>query len=693
MTSFRLLVRGAALAACVGLAACSGETGILLRVSRDSDAPAVVPRLHLAIGVRAAADVTVGATATPVDLPTYVDDVVATETIDTSGVDLATAPYEVLLAPSAELPIATGLELAAIGLDTESPANVIGFGAIGHEVHFVRGEVLQFEISLAPVTAPVADPGRRDCGTLGDGTLPLYACRRGCIRYTGDDGDRWIGAHDDIDCDGDPHGSDCDDYDWTVNHNATDICGNGKNDDCAGVADDGQDRDGDGLTPCDGDCVDNPAIPGSAQIHPGATEDLHNGIDDDCSDLCDDADDRDHDTYTASGFRTTSPDATDRSCAAATPDCNDQVEAINPGATEVDRNGFDDDCDGHCDVDGDGDGYTVGDGQKGFVDPPAAGTARCEKVVADCNDDPASVVNGTPASAIHPGAPEICDGLDDDCNGNCDDGLDADGDGYTVCGTVPDVNGGVCTYVGTSSCPGAGAICDCAEDNGAIHPGGAPLERCDGLDSACDGVRFPASSTCFVVEGNVCKVGARACDDAAPPGGFGACMPGTVQAPDGACNAFGGCATDPDPLACVADQLNSTRLDCVAQLVPGPPVALCATPPTTYEVLLPPVQGSAACATVTWDVIGGPMVGAWSVGLVTAMGAAPAQMVTGTCQPTLVVTALSAPSTATAPPPSASVLVIARRGLTVQAVVVTLGGHVGASCPDGSGLLCAVSGG
>ena len=46
----------------------------------------------------------------------------------------------------------------------------------------------------------------------------------------------------------------------------------------------------------------------------------------------------------------------------------------------------------------------------------------------DCND-------GNPA--VHPGATEVCNGIDDDCNGQVDDGLvftryypDADGDGY-----------------------------------------------------------------------------------------------------------------------------------------------------------------------------------------------------------------------------------------------------------------------
>lgn len=678
------------------VAACTGDTGILIRVSRDPGAPATIPRVHLAIGVRAPSDVTADAVGGAVAIPTYVDDVVATETIDTSGSDLATAPYELLLTPSSSLSISTGLEIAAVGFDTEAPANVVGFGAIGHEVHFVRGEVVAFDVVLKAVAAPTADPSRRQCGTLATGGTSIYACRLGCVRFTGADGDLWIGAHDDIDCDGDPHGVDCDDYDWTVNHMATDICNNGKNDDCTGVADDGVDRDGDGQTPCTGDCVDNPAVPGSAAIHTGATEIKGNGVDDNCSGQCDETDDVDHDTYTATGFRTVSPDATDRSCAAAVPDCNDQVATINPGAAEIDGNEFDDDCDGHCDVDRDGDGYTVGDGKNGVVDPPAPLTARCAKVHADCNDDPASIVNGTPASSIHPNAPEICDGLDDDCNGQCDDGLDPDGDGFTVCGTiVANMGGSVCTYVGSATCPGSGAICDCAENNSDIHPGSAPLERCDGLDSACDGVLFPQSTTCFAFDPqNVCRVGSRMCDDLTPPGGFGACVPGTIQAPDGACNAFSGCASDPDPLACVADQLNTTRLSCIAQVAAPAPLALCPSPPTGYDIALPP-QGTATCGVVTWDIIGGPSVGPWSVGLISpaTVGSPPSQMLSGTCQASLVITALALPPTATQPPPATSVLVIARRGTSAVAIVVSLGGHTTTTCPAGPGVLCAVVGG
>ena len=84
-------------------------------------------------------------------------------------------------------------------------------------------------------------------------------------------------------------------------------------------------------------------------------------------------------------------------------DCNDHDANIHPGATEVDGNLKDDDCDGKADeapdhtastntTDADGDGYS-----------PATG---------DCDDT---------NPAVHPGAAEICgDGLDNDCDGVAD---------------------------------------------------------------------------------------------------------------------------------------------------------------------------------------------------------------------------------------------------------------------------------
>jgi len=71
----------------------------------------------------------------------------------------------------------------------------------------------------------------------------------------------------------------------------------------------------------------------------------------------------------------------------------------------------------------------------------------------DCND-----LN----PAVHPGALEICDGVDNDCNGVMLEGevTDADGDGSPAC-------------------------LDCDDNNAAVFPGAE--EVCDGVDNNCDG--------------------------------------------------------------------------------------------------------------------------------------------------------------------------------------------------------------
>ena len=64
-----------------------------------------------------------------------------------------------------------------------------------------------------------------------------------------------------------------------------DACSDGKDNDCNGTVDDAKDLDGDGWTPCDGDCCDVMNADGCADpglVNPGAFDVAGNMVDDDC---------------------------------------------------------------------------------------------------------------------------------------------------------------------------------------------------------------------------------------------------------------------------------------------------------------------------------------------------------------------------------------------------------------------------
>jgi type IV pilus assembly protein PilY1 len=136
---------------------------------------------------------------------------------------------------------------------------------------------------------------------------------------------------------------------------------------------------------------------------------------------------------------------------------------------------------GVCYVDNDGDGY--GDPAGSTTTADASGNCPAGYVdnPDDCND------NG---DDIHPGATEICDDLDNDCNGQIDDGLetftyyqDADGDGYGNPSASMEACGPPDNYVTDNT--------DCDDGNANIHPGAYDIcgngidEDCDGSDREC----------------------------------------------------------------------------------------------------------------------------------------------------------------------------------------------------------------
>ena len=214
---------------------------------------------------------------------------------------------------------------------------------------------------------------------------------------------------------------DCNDTDTGIAPGAVETC-DAIDSDCDGsLADEFTDTDGDSEPDCtdsddDGDqfpdAVD--CAPTDASIYPNATE-ACDSIDSDCDGfLADGFDDSDGDD---------DPDCTDND------DDNDQYPddvdcaptdpSVHPNAAEA-CDAIDSDCDGSL-VDEFDDGDA--DGQPDCIEGDADADGSPEG--ADCDDDDED---------SYPGAKELCDGIDNDCDGTIDDEeLDEDGDGESPC--------------------------------------------------------------------------------------------------------------------------------------------------------------------------------------------------------------------------------------------------------------------
>jgi predicted outer membrane repeat protein len=316
------------------------------------------------------------------------------------------------------------------------------------------------------------------------------------------------GGPPDADADGYDVSEDCDDTDPDIHPGADERC-NGVDDDCDGEIDEegavGSDTfyadvDGDGygdefntIEICDlpsgyvsapYDCDDS-----RADVNPTADE-LCDGVDNDCDgDIDEDASDaptwyadEDEDGY---GDDDEALEACDQPDGYVDNDldCDDDDAMRSPDVDEI-CDGSDNNCDGHIDEDSAIDALTwYGDRDGDGYGNPAVTTTACDQPSEhvengdDCQDNDAN---------IHPMADELCDLVDNDCDGDTDEAgaidaptwyADVDGDGFGD----PDNATAACIqpsgHVSTDL--------DCDDADADINP--RATEICDGVDNDCDG--------------------------------------------------------------------------------------------------------------------------------------------------------------------------------------------------------------
>jgi hypothetical protein len=328
-------------------------------------------------------------------------------------------------------------------------------------------------------------------------------------------------------------GTDCDDANLAINPDATEIC-NRLDDDCDGRTDDGDpsldtatgttyftdaDRDGYGspagavlacVQPTGSSITGDDCDDGNNRIHPGASE-VCNGLDDDCDVLVDDADtsldrstgsvfygDGDADGYGSPSLPVAACVVPAGAVANAL-DCDDGRRLVNPAASEI-CNGLDDDCDANVD-DADS-SVDVSTGLDFYRDLDTDGYGSPSGLVEACSQPSGTVTNALDCNdtvgTINPGATEVCNGIDDDCDLLSDDAdggldrttgtlayVDADRDGYGWSATTDRF----CVVpVGWSTTAG-----DCDEGRASTNPGAS--EICNSRDDDCDGLTDDADTS------------------------------------------------------------------------------------------------------------------------------------------------------------------------------------------------------
>jgi hypothetical protein len=330
----------------------------------------------------------------------------------------------------------------------------------------------------------------------------------------------------DLDGDGWDNPADCEPYLAPVNPAAQEVC-DGVDNDCSLIIDDGfEDYDNDGLKDCVDEDDDNDKDPDATDCEPtnkavhSAAAEVCNGLDDDCSGGIDDdlgtmlcglgvcakvlplcLDGKPNFCNPFKGASNEVCDNQDNDCDGAVDDglgtitcgfglCHHTVAACQGGksvACDPKEGAADELCDG---LDNDCDG---------LIDE-ALGTASCGKGV--CQHAEPNCLEGVPQTCdeMKGASAEVCDGLDNDCDGAVDDNL-----GSTACGK------GDCNHVTKNCVDGKPQPCNPME--------GAAEEICDGLDNDCDGLKddnlgksLCGKGECFHEQANCIAGQPQACD-------------------------------------------------------------------------------------------------------------------------------------------------------------------------------------
>ena len=275
-------------------------------------------------------------------------------------------------------------------------------------------------------------------------------------------------------------GIDCDDTRADVFPGNDEVCDDANLDeDCDPATFGREDRDGDGFVSarccnagpdglrCGADCSDE-----RRDVRPGFIE-VCDEVDNDCDGSTDEGVtveafvDADGDLRGAEGSVAVQVCAGRRGYSSVADDCDDTEISVHGAQLEI-TDGLDNDCDGTVDEgvtalrwypDLDGDAYGDPEGEPVLSSAPLLALSLRP---SDCDDGD---------RAVNPGAIELCDARDTDCDGRADffivpglDTEDDDEDGFA-----------------DATCGGA----DCDDANPAVGPG--QVELADGLDNDCDG--------------------------------------------------------------------------------------------------------------------------------------------------------------------------------------------------------------